>query len=337
MKKVVFFILLITLFVSCGKEYKDYSRGSENAILTVVEDSLWLEIKDLIASKVEKTIRTPQREKLFYFVQATPERFEELKYSKNILFITTLDKDDKVSNFVKSAIPEEGIEMVKDGKIHLFNEYDKIARRQNFMVLVGKNLEDLKSYLKNNGGEIYNCLDAGFINRQFDQVYYKAEQKKLSKHLLDKFGFSFRVANDYIIFEENKSTHIIQMGRSNPDRWVTIYYENGGFNDVLSVNWAWRMRYWLGKNIMQSTYIEKEYVSARLLDWNGRSVNNIRGIWAHDTKTMGGPFSSFYFYDGATDRTYFLDITIWAPGQDKNVYLRQMEVMLSTFYTKEIE
>lgn len=335
MKRFVFILIVVSLFFSCSKkEYKRFTKGSENAIITVVEDSLWKSIGDLIASKVEKTIRTPQREKLFYFIHIPLEKFEDFKYAKNIMFITTLDNNDIVSNFVKTAIPEKGIKMIESGSRNLFNEYDKIARRQNFMVLAANNKKDLISYLTNNGTDIFECLRKGFINRQFKQVYYKAEQKELSDQLFKKYGFSFRIPNDFEILEENESGHIIQLGRSNPNRWITIHWEKGGFNKILDVKWAWKMRYWLGKNIMGKTYIEKKFITSRLIEWENRSVNNIRGIWAHPVKTMGGPFSSFYFYDGVTNRTYFLDISIWAPGQDKNVYLRQMELMLSTFYTK---
>ena len=337
MKRFILVLITISLFFGCqGKKYKRYTRGNENLIVTIVEDSLWTEIKDLIGSKVEKTIRTPQKEKLFYFVHIPMEKFEDYQYAKNIMFITTLDDSGTVSNFVKTAIPEKGIKMIKSGRRNLFNEYDKIAHRQNFMVLAANNKKELKSYINTRGSEIFDCLKNGFVNRQFDQIYYKAEQVKLSKRLLEDYGFSFRIPYDFKILEENKSAHIIQLGRSNPYRWITIHWEKGGFNKVLDINWAWRMRYWLGKNIMSGTYIEKKFVTSRLVEWeNSRSVNDIRGLWGHPEKTMGGPFSSFYFYDGVTDRTYFLDITIWAPGQDKNVYLRQMELMLSTFYTKK--
>lgn len=336
MKRFIFILIVISLFWGCeNREYKRFTKGSENAIVTVVENSLWKDIEDLIASKVEKTIRTPQREKLFYFIHIPLEKFEDFKYAKNIMFITTLDNNDSVSNFVKTAIPERGIKMIESGSRNIFNEYDKIAHRQNFIVLAANNKKELKSYLDTKGTDIFDCLKKGFINRQFDQIYYKAEQKDLSEQLLKKYGFSFRIPNDFEILEENKSAHIIQLGRSSPNRWITIYWENRGFNKILDINWAWKMRYWLGKNIMGGTYIEKEFVTSRLVEWNGRSVNDIRGIWGHPEKTMGGPFSSFYFYDGVTDRIYFLDITIWAPSQDKNVYLRQMELILSTFYTKK--
>jgi len=335
MKKYIFVLITIMLFFSCDSDYKPYTKGSENLIVTVVEDSLWSEIEPLISSKVEKIIRTPQRERLFYFVQVPIEKFADYQYSKNIMLITTLDDTSKVSNFVRTALPEKGIKMVESKSRNFFNEYDKIAHRQNFMVLAANNKDELKSFLNTKGGKIFDCLRNGFIQRQFDQVYYKGEQVKLSERLFDDYGFSFRIPNDFEILEENKSGRIIQLGRANPDRWITIHWENGGFNKILDIKWAWKMRYWLGQNIMGGTYIEKQYITSRLVDWNGRSVNNMRGIWGHEEKTMGGPFSTFYFYDGVTNRTYFIDITMWAPGQDKNIILRQMELILSTFYTKK--
>jgi len=143
MKRFIFVLIVVSLFFSCSKEeYKRFTKGSENIIVTVADDSLWSEIEDLIASNVEKTIRTPQREKLFYFSHVSIERFKDLQYAKNIMFITTLDNNDTVSNFVKAVIPENGIKMIKSGSRNLFNEFDKIAHRQNFMVLAANNKKD---------------------------------------------------------------------------------------------------------------------------------------------------------------------------------------------------
>jgi hypothetical protein len=110
---------------------------------------------------------------------------------------------------------------------------------------------------------------------------------------------------------------------------------DGGFNKIVDEKWALRMKYWLMQNQMDKIYIEKSYARYRTVDWNGVIVNNIRGLWGHPTKLLGGPFSLFYFYDGVTNRTYIIDCMVFAPGQSKAVYLRQMEIVASTFYTSK--
>ena len=113
-----------------------------------------------------------------------------------------------------------------------------------------------------------------------------------------------------------------------------ISFPKKGFQSVLNEEWAWKTRSWIGNQIMEDTYIEKRYISTRKMYWDTRYVDNMRGLWAHEVKVMGGAFSVFYFYDGVSNRTYFIDLSLWAPGESKNVYLRQMELAVSTFSSR---
>ncbi len=334
MKKIILLVLLALLLFSCG-DYKPLAGGSPIAINTLVSEDIWNEVGAELSSKVEYEIRTPQIEKLFFFRQFELENYKEYRDDKLIILIATLDGKDDVSQFIQNSISADIRTAVESGEQYFFYEYDKYAMRQTYMLLLANTKEELKQIAKEQGAKIYQAINKGFLDAQFKQLYYAAEEKEISEELFEKFGFSFRLPHSYEIIEIDEDRHIIHLGVPRPQRNIIIYWTEGGFNKVVDQEWALRMKYWLMQNQMDKIYIEKSYARYRTVEWNGVIVNNIRGLWGHPTKLMGGPYTLFYFYDGVTDRTYFIDCMVYAPGQSKAVFLRQMEIVASTFYTSK--
>ncbi len=334
------FLIIISIFLllySCG-DYKRLATGRDELVMTIAPDTLWSMVSDSLRSLVETEIRTPQFEKLYALKHIKLNQFKAYRYSKNILLMATLDQNDPVSVYVRSLLPANGLDLVKNKKQYLFPSPNHLAQRQFFTLYVTPTAEDMLSHILSEEGEkLPELLEKAFTNRMMEQIYYKAEETEISEQLMNKYGFSLRLQNNYILLVDDPKQNVIHLGKGNPNRWITIFWQEGGFKSVLNEEWAWQTRYWIGRRLMDNTTIEKRYVTSRTVDWDGTIVHNIRGLWSHPDKAMGGPFSSFYFYDGVTDRVYFIDLTIWAPGESKNVYLRQMEIMASTFSSRPID
>ncbi len=334
MKKLIPFLLIIFILFSCS-EYKPLAGGSPIAVKTLVNDGLWEHIEKDLSRKIEFEIRTPQIEQLFYFSRFELENYKEFRDDKLVLLIATLDGKDDISKFIQNSISSNIRSKVESGEQLFFHEYDKLAERQTYMLLLANTKEELLNYIKENGSEVYQAINRGFLSGQFQQIYHTAEETQLSDEIFEQFGFSFRLPHDYEILEIDTVRNILHLGVPRPQRNIIVYWMEGGFNKVVDEDWALRMKYWLMQNLMDKIYIEKSYARYRTVDWNGVIVNNIRGLWGHPTKLMGGPFTMFYFYDGVTDRTYIIDCMVYAPGQTKAVFLRQMEIVASTFYTSK--
>ncbi|RKY57329.1 MAG: DUF4837 domain-containing protein, partial [Candidatus Neomarinimicrobiota bacterium] len=45
------------------------------------------------------------------------------------------------------------------------------------------------------------------------------------------------------------------------------------------------------------------------------------------------PFTTYAFYDEPSNRTYVIDMLVYSPGEKTVNYLRQMEIMASTFHS----
>ncbi len=333
LKATLIFLSSLVLLSSCG-DYKKFSMGRDERIITLCDEGTWNIIEDTLRSAVEYKVRTPQEEKIFFFDRVNTKDFSNYKYNKNICLITSLDQNDKTSAFVRQLISPTALQFIENDREYMFTISDHWARRQLMMIIAAPTREKLKDFIIKNRDRIYLAIDKSFIDNQMDQLYYKAEETELENELMDKYGFSLRIPNDYKIVMKDPSRHVIQLGKANPYRWITIYWREGGIQSLLNKEWAWSTRSWMANQIVEDTYIEKQYVTTRNMYWDDLFVNNLRGLWAHKTKTMGGPFSVFYFYDGISNRIFFIDLSLWAPGEYKNVYLRQMELVASTFSSR---
>ncbi|MCK4813664.1 MAG: DUF4837 family protein [Candidatus Marinimicrobia bacterium] len=331
-KQILLCLLVLFLSISCS-DYKSLADGSDIAIMTLVNDDLWDFIEEDISKKVEFEIRTPQIEQLFYFSRIPLEDYKEHRNDKLVLLVATLAGQDEISTFIQKSISESVRNRVASGEKIFFYEYNKYADRQTYMLLLANTKEELLEFIRNEGKTIYQAINNGFLSSQFNQIYHIAEEEELSESIFEQFGFSFRLPHDYEIIYVDSSRHILHLGCPNPQRNIIVYWHDGGFNKVIDQDWALRMKYWLMMNLMDKIYIEKSYARYRTVEWSGVIINNIRGLWGHPTKLMGGPFTMFYFYDGVTNRTYLIDCMMYAPGQSKAVFLRQMEIISSTFYT----
>lgn len=66
--------------------------------------------------------------------------------------------------------------------------------------------------------------------------------------------------------------------------------------------------------------------------WSGWRIT---GLWESLDESQGGPFIAYTFYDGITDRTYYIHALIFNPGEDKYLLLRQLDIIAHTFYVED--
>lgn len=80
----------------------------------------------------------------------------------------------------------------------------------------------------------------------------------------------------------------------------------------------------------EDAYVPVDYKEVTFL---GQFAAKLYGHWAIQHKGQGGSFVSYTFYDEHTDRLYYLEGFVYAPGQHKLPLLRTLEAILQTFET----
>lgn len=188
MKRLILLSLILLTIFGC-EPYKKLAVGNDGPVYTFVDDSLWTIIEKDIREPVEKELRTPQIERIYHFEPIPLSDFKDYRASKNLMFITTLDRTDRTSRYIQRILPDTALRMIEKGERFLFPIKEKLAKRQIFIILAAPDDETLLTYIRNEGSSIYDALNKAFVERQFDEIYYKAEEKEITKSCLKNTGF----------------------------------------------------------------------------------------------------------------------------------------------------
>ena len=57
----------------------------------------------------------------------------------------------------------------------------------------------------------------------------------------------------------------------------------------------------------------------------------LHGLWENDVYVIGGPFEAWAFYCPEQDRTYLVDLSVYAPDRDKLPLQRVLRAVAGTF------
>ena len=78
----------------------------------------------------------------------------------------------------------------------------------------------------------------------------------------------------------------------------------------------------------------KRVIVTRKISFNKKYAVEARGLWKLSDETRGGPFLSYIFVDEELNRLYYLEGYVDSPGRNKRDFIRELEVILSTFKTE---
>ena len=94
-------LVIVVLVTSCGNS-KSPAIGNEDDIIVIADSMMFYNVEPEMLHVFEKIIYTPQPENLFNLKRENLENLGRLEKRKNIIFLGTLDSNDKVSKYIKS-------------------------------------------------------------------------------------------------------------------------------------------------------------------------------------------------------------------------------------------
>jgi len=329
-------ILLIILMVmgllylnSCVKQ-KQRALGREDKILVFAEPETYQAVEDALNKHIGRTIKTPQTEQYYYFQRYDADVFDKLRNRKNIMFISHLEVYSPITRLVKGMLADSlRRKLLADPDLY-FAAYNVYADGQALLILLGKNPQDLRRRIENQGARIFRFFDTAQRRRQTRFLYRLGEQKDLEERFKQEHGFYFRVIHDFIVIKDDPQKHFLWLGRDYPFRWFTIYWEPlnapASPDSLSQVMLKWTL------GTLLPDVREHPGTTRRRDDWVG-SYSAIRfdGLWEHKEEAKGGPFFSLIFYEPEHQRMVCITGLVFAPDRLKLPYLRQLEVMAMTY------
>jgi len=329
-------ILFFVLVLSCNMMKRD-SLGSQDKIIIIADSTQWIDIQDDVNGVMEKIVYTPQPESVFELLHKKPEDLKNLLRFPNLLFVGSLDQENAMSDLLKKMLSEDALARVQADSAFLFNKIDPWARHQLLALVVAKDAETLKKNLHEYGDRIFNLFDENISANVFHSLFVQFEQEDITKKFMKEYGWSIRVQHDYFVAVDSSEISYVWLRRFNPQRWISVYWEPVDDPSILSKEWMLEKRQDIIEQVYDGDYVYEDdtiKVTEKVVDFNDRYAIRLDGVWQNEKYVMGGPFRSYAFYEESDGRLYLIDLAVYAPGERKSQYLRQLDGIASTFKVK---
>lgn len=354
MKKYWFYILLVVLSTAWACDGIESSQGGDsnlprastvpNEILVVMDSAKWQgaigeELRDIFAAPIPGL---PQEEPAFNVRYVSPRHFKGfMKLYPNIVFVTTLDDGSPDSRVMRTYFTENSLQQMRQNPdMFMYPLSNEFARGQEVMHLFAQTEEGLLQKLEENESRLRNYFLEFERNRLSRKFFTGLPQKELSQYVERKHGFRMEFPVGYKVAIEDDNFIWIRLLDQSEDRSVWVGYKDYDDEEVftkeniLDLRLQFARQYIFGSD--STTYMRTERdapVHTRELNFKGRYAVETRGLWRLNNVVMGGPFVSYTFVDEPTNRLYYIEGFVYAPGQDKRPLIREVEAILHTFKT----
>lgn len=310
--------------------------GADHEIYVVADSTIWQQGEPILKQIFEKAEYTPRPEKIFRIVKADLSNFKRFK---NIIFLSTLDAKDEISQNINSNLSPDAKLKVESGNI-IFVKQNEWANYQMIMFLIGKDLPSFLNQLDEQRAEIFFQFDNYWNKFHEDILYHYKEQKDIEAHLLKNYGWTIRVPLDYKLEVQSAKDRFVMFHKKVPERWFSVFWIEATDPSIITKQWCIAKRNEIGQKFFEGEILEETYqeVETEEVVFLNRRTLKLKGLWKNSGEQVdpaGGPFRMYCFFDEPTERIYFIDMHVFLPDFKKRKlhYLRQMEIIAQTFKT----
>ncbi len=345
---LLFFTTSIFLFHACSSEVhsnaslKPYAHSELDQIAVVADPILW-------NSDLQDTFE-------YYFTSAYPilphpePRYDLLYFSPEELLETPLRRELRIYVLLinlsnnKSPLTQMALQDLPKGKIteaetkgHLtVFGYDKWAEGQMLIYMIGKNPEELKKAIVKDFPGIDQKLKAFQKEKVAASVYFGGRARGIEKKIEGQFGIRLKIPAKYkVALEDQNFLWLRDDSRQEVTTGILLYKVPYEDKKQLSYEGFKETRNAAGRYI--STHVPNTHMIindrdlpmfTRQLQLNGIYAIEARGIWEIDHDFMGGPFISYLLLNPKTNELILIDGFVFAPGENKRRYMREVEHLL---------
>lgn len=321
---------LVIFGINCGSQ--KIAKGPADVIYVLASDPVRSAVQTGIDTSFSYGIRAPEFQPYFRTDWRALKHFPQYAYFPNLILVADMNREDMAAQVVRRLLSEEQLKSLARDSVAMFAIEDHWRKRQMFVLVAGYDLEKLSDYIIANRAWLFRKFDQQFVEHQKRYIFNQYEQKTLPRKFWKEYGWTMRIQADYVVIKESPARNFVWIGRNLPYRWISISWKKGMQTAWLTANGLYAKREEIG-DLYGNICTEKRFLGHHFTRFGQWEALKMTGLWYHQEKAQGGPFCSYAFYDAFSDRTFFIDMMVYAPGEQLTVYLRQMEIMMKTFST----
>ncbi len=340
----LFVLSLIAMLFFSACNVKKQSTGEEDVIYVVADSSEFYELETNLVTVFSKVIYTPQAENLFLLKRIPLEKLDRYKTKKNIIIVAPLNSGSFTSNFIGSILDSTVKTLVESDSEFVFNKHNLWAKNQLVMVLSAPNVNKLNlKILKHSENLLYQFQQIS-NQRLYSKLYNaKYERYKIEAKFLKDYNWIIYVQADFVPALDKPEDNFVWLRRSpnsDMERWIFIHWIDNASPSFLKPDSIYKERNRITKKYYrtsdESAYVQiaDSYLNSNEVNFEGKYAIMTQGLWRTSDHQMGGPFVNYTFYDEASKRIYMLDGSIYAPKYYKKQIIRQVDVTLHSFKTR---
>ena len=329
MNKIISILLFIIIF-SC--ENKREALGADNEIRVICSRLDREIITAYLSSIFIDTLYTPEPEPYYNLKFSDPETFSQLK-SQSQVIVGALKRDNNSGHqLVKKLLPENQFESTLNGDPIILGE-DVYAKKQLFMIINANSKEHLMDHVEEKRKQFRKIFNDQFIDRQNRFLFGDDRNMKLEDSLKSEYGWTIKIPWGWDRIKNRPDSNFVWLGREMPFQWIGIGWVKGNVlsNELLVGDYVWQWP----KDNYKSIQINTHKFELDKISHGDTFAWRAQGVWETISlkESKGGPFRSYLFYDSLNDLTYHLNFLIHHPGDDKTIFMRQMDMIIKTFKT----
>ncbi|UCF20692.1 MAG: DUF4837 family protein [Gemmatimonadota bacterium] len=301
--------------------------GDRNSIIVRADPALWAEVGDEVMTALEQTSFTTRPERIFNvtYVAADDTLWLDLRLWHQVVLLG--DREDEVIADLIGASDDPDV-----APPAIVETSGKWARNQVIEVLLlpaNGQADAVRRLLP----DLYARLDAKYEEWIAERMYTTGVNDSLRDALAD-YGFTLDLPEVYdYVWEDSlfRFNNHHRQGDTDLLRSLLLTWTGGTAGATPEALRLWRER------LDEKEYDPPQDILAEgarydTVDVNGVPAVEFRGVWQDRSEfPAAGPFISRAIACPAQGRTYYLDAWVYAPGQDKYPYVRQVQILLDTF------
>ncbi|MBO8131106.1 MAG: DUF4837 family protein [Candidatus Marinimicrobia bacterium] len=330
--KILIIVGMIVLVLSYSCDRQKYAKGPLDVIYVLADDESKKELKTVIDTLGTYGIRTPKFQAFYDVKWFTFRDIPFVKEYHHVVIVANLNNEVGEEIARKLLNPKQFKDAERDS-LNIFFIKDLWVKDQAVIFIAGKDFQKLRRAISSNVGWIYRKIDENFVNISNKYIFKYGEQRNLSRYLWGKYHWTMRIQHDYMIVHEYEDKNFVWLGRGFPYRWISVSWANGFEPKWLTEPGLFERRNKIGE-IYGGIGTDKRFLGFYWTEFAGYNALKMYGLWYHKKEAKGGPFVTYSFYDEETDRTFIIDLLVFAPGEKVTLILRQADLMIRTFTTK---
>ncbi|MDD5539233.1 MAG: DUF4837 family protein [Candidatus Marinimicrobia bacterium] len=333
MNKSYLHIGLMLCLIIAGCERQRNSIGGVDEIHIFAADEVRTAIGQAVDTTFSYGMRMPEFQPYFFKKWKPLDKFQHFLNYKNIILIADLNRNDLASEIARGILPKENFLAAESDSIHMFAIPDNWAKGQMFVLIAGRDMQLVERSILEQKGWLYGKFEEKFEEGQSNYMYNRLEQFKLTEYFWQKYRWTMRIPRDYMIIKEMPEKNFVWLGRGLPYRWISVNWERGIQTEWMTNTGLYEKRNQIGK-LYDGVMTDKRFLGYQFIKFGEYDALKMYGLWYHEVETKGGPFETIAFYDWHTDRTFVIDMLMYAPGEKLSVMFRGLEILAKTFTTE---